>query len=64
MVTHDAEEAMFMADKIIVINDGRVIQVGSPDELYFEIVNSFVAGVWELNKLDGLVRRAGNDVSN
>ena len=33
MVTHDAEEAMFMADKIVVMNDGRVLQVGSPDEL-------------------------------
>ncbi len=59
MVTHDAEEAMFMADKIIVMNDGRVIQVGSPDELYFQPVNSFVAGVFgELNKLDGLVRES------
>ncbi len=57
MVTHDAEEAMFMADKIVVMNDGRVLQVGSPDELYFQPVNSFVAGVFgELNKLNGLVR--------
>ena len=57
MVTHDAEEAMFMADKIVVMNEGRVIQVGSPDELYFQPVNSFVAGVFgELNKLNGLVR--------
>ena len=56
MVTHDAEEAMFMADKIIVMNDGRVIQVGSPAELYFQPVNSFVAGIFgELNKLNGLV---------
>ena len=56
MVTHDAEEAMFMADNIIVMDEGSIIQVGSPDELYFEPVNSFVAGVFgELNKLDGLV---------
>ena len=56
MVTHDAEEAMFMADKIIVMDEGSVIQIGSPDELYFDPVNSFVAGVFgELNKLDGLV---------
>ena len=56
MVTHDAEEAMFMADKIVVMNEGRVIQVGSPDELYFQPVNSFVAGVFgELNKLNGIV---------
>ena len=57
MVTHDAEEAMFMADKIIVMDEGSVIQIGSPDELYFDPVNSFVAGVFgELNKLDGLVK--------
>ena len=57
MVTHDAEEAMFMADKIVVMNDGHVLQVGSPDELYFQPVNSFVAGVFgELNKLNGFVR--------
>jgi D-sorbitol dehydrogenase (acceptor) len=43
-VTHDQVEAMTMADKIVVLNDGRIEQVGSPLELYSEPVNLFVAG--------------------
>ncbi len=41
-VTHDQEEAMDVADEIVVINDGRVEQVGSPDELYDRPANDFV----------------------
>ena len=41
-VTHDQEEAMEVADKIVVINDGIVEQVGSPDELYDRPANDFV----------------------
>ena len=56
MVTHDSEEAMFMADRIIVMEGGRIIQVGSPEELYFNPINSFVAGIFgELNKFIGRV---------
>jgi sulfate transport system ATP-binding protein len=43
-VTHDQEEAMEIADKIIVINHGRVEQAGSPDELYDRPANDFVMG--------------------
>ncbi|WP_294929567.1 ABC transporter ATP-binding protein [uncultured Paracoccus sp.] len=43
-VTHDQVEAMTMADKIVVLNAGRVEQVGSPLELYRNPVNLFVAG--------------------
>jgi multiple sugar transport system ATP-binding protein len=43
-VTHDQVEAMTMADKIVVMNAGRVEQVGSPIELYNKPVNLFVAG--------------------
>jgi multiple sugar transport system ATP-binding protein len=43
-VTHDQVEAMTMADKIVVLNAGRVEQVGSPLELYNRPVNTFVAG--------------------
>ncbi|MDD9908151.1 MAG: sn-glycerol-3-phosphate ABC transporter ATP-binding protein UgpC [Ahrensia sp.] len=42
-VTHDQVEAMTMADKIVVLNEGRVEQVGSPMELYHEPVSRFVA---------------------
>jgi multiple sugar transport system ATP-binding protein len=43
-VTHDQVEAMTMADKIVVLNAGRIEQVGSPLELYRSPINLFVAG--------------------
>jgi len=43
-VTHDQVEAMTMADKIVVLSDGRIEQVGSPLELYRSPRNKFVAG--------------------
>ncbi len=43
-VTHDQVEAMTLADKIVVLNAGRVEQVGSPMELYHHPANKFVAG--------------------
>ena len=41
-VTHDQEEALEVADEIVVINDGRIEQIGSPDALYDEPANEFV----------------------
>ena len=56
MVTHDAEEAMHMADRIIVMRDGRIEQQGRPDELYMHPVNSFVAGFFgEVNQIASTV---------
>ncbi len=43
-VTHDQTEAMTLADRIVVLNDGRIEQVGSPMELYNNPINKFVAG--------------------
>jgi lactose/L-arabinose transport system ATP-binding protein len=43
-VTHDQTEAMTLADKIVVLRDGRIEQVGSPREVYEDPANSFVAG--------------------
>ncbi len=43
-VTHDQVEAMSMADRIVVLRDGRVEQIGSPRELYERPANTFVAG--------------------
>jgi len=43
-VTHDQTEAMTLADRIVVMKDGYVQQIGTPKELYFNPVNVFVAG--------------------
>ena len=43
-VTHDQIEAMTMADKILIMNYGREQQIGTPDEVYSEPANVFVAG--------------------
>ena len=53
-VTHDQEEAMEVADEIVVINEGRVEQVGTPDQLYDEPANDFVMGfLGEITTLNG-----------
>jgi multiple sugar transport system ATP-binding protein len=55
-VTHDQVEAMTMADKIVVLNAGRIEQVGSPLDLYRSPANLFVAGFIgspKMNFLDG-----------
>ena len=43
-VTHDQVEAMTLADKIVVLKDGKVMQIGAPMDLYHEPANLFVAG--------------------
>jgi spermidine/putrescine transport system ATP-binding protein len=55
-VTHDQEEAMTMADRIAIMNDGRIEQLGAPAELYERPATAFVAGfVGISNLLKGLV---------
>lgn len=57
-VTHDQEEALEVADEIVVINEGRVEQVGSPDELYDSPANDFVMGfLGPTTRLDGRLVR-------
>jgi multiple sugar transport system ATP-binding protein len=61
-VTHDQVEAMTMADRIVVLNEGKVEQAGSPLELYDKPANLFVAGFIgspAMNLLKGTVRRNG-----
>ena len=43
-VTHDQVEAMTLADRVVVLRDGRIEQIGDPDSLYERPVNEFVAG--------------------
>jgi len=62
-VTHDQVEAMTLADKVVVLNAGRIEQVGSPLELYHHPVNQFVAGFIGTPKmafLKGTVKALGN----
>lgn len=42
-VTHDQEEALYLSDKIAVMNHGKILQTGSPEEIYFKPKNKFVA---------------------
>lgn len=51
MVTHDQEEALTLADKIVCMNDGRVEQVGSPSDLYLRPSTRFVANFVGLSNL-------------
>lgn len=43
MVTHDQEEALTMSDKIVVMKDSKVMQIGTPEEIYKKPANDFVA---------------------
>lgn len=55
-VTHDQEEALTMSDKIVVINDGEIQQIGTPTEIYNEPINTFVADfIGESNIFNGTV---------
>ncbi|SFJ19366.1 putative 2-aminoethylphosphonate ABC transporter ATP-binding protein [Bradyrhizobium sp. cf659] len=56
MVTHDQEEALALADRIVVMNHGTVEQIGTPDEIYGRPASLFVAGfVGKMNVLVGRV---------
>jgi multiple sugar transport system ATP-binding protein len=65
-VTHDQVEAMTMADRIVVLEAGRVAQMGAPLELYDRPANLFVAGFIGspgMNLIAGKLRREGRDVA-
>jgi len=56
LVTHDQEEALELANRIVVMHEGRIEQVGTPDEIYDAPATSFVAGfVGSANVLHGWV---------
>ncbi|WP_458211005.1 ABC transporter ATP-binding protein [Haladaptatus sp. NG-SE-30] len=64
-VTHDQEEAMTMSDRIVILNDGRLQQVGEPKEVYYQPANLFVAdfiGSPSMNFID--VELEGNRLTN
>ena len=56
-VTHDQEEALTMSDKIVVMNNGEIQQVGTPVDIYNEPVNKFVATfIGESNIIEGIMK--------
>ena len=55
-VTHDQEEALTMSDKIVVMNNGEILQTGTPEDIYNEPINAFVAGfIGASNIIDGIM---------
>ena len=57
MVTHDPEEAMFMADRLLIMNEGRILQAGTPLDIYFRPASSYVASLFgPLNRIEAVVR--------
>ena len=56
-VTHDQEEALSMSDTVVVMNEGKIQQIGSPIDIYNEPENAFVADfIGESNILDGVMK--------
>jgi iron(III) transport system ATP-binding protein len=55
-VTHDQKEALSIADRIVLLKDGRIVQIGSPAELYYHPNSAFVADfVGQTNLLNGTI---------
>lgn len=55
-VTHDQEEALTMSDRVVVMNNGVIEQIGTPEDIYNEPVNAFVADfIGEANILNGIM---------
>ena len=64
-VTHDQVEAMTLADRIVVMNDGKIEQVGTPMELFMNPANTFVAGFLgspPMNQLNGILNENGAEI--
>ena len=57
-VTHDQEEALAMSDTVVVMNNGEIQQIGTPQDIYNEPQNAFVADfIGESNILDGVMKK-------
>ncbi|MCI8441115.1 MAG: ABC transporter ATP-binding protein [Provencibacterium sp.] len=56
-VTHDQEEALTMSDRVVVMKDGEIQQIGTPQDIYNEPINAFVADfIGESNIIDGIMQ--------
>lgn len=62
-VTHDQEVAMTLSDRLAIMNDGRIEQVGTPQEIYNEPATKFVADfIGDSNFFDGTARETGDEM--
>jgi putrescine transport system ATP-binding protein len=62
MVTHDQEEAMTMATRIAVMDSGRILQIGTPDEIYEQPANRFTAQfIGSVNLFEGAIEEDEKD---
>lgn len=63
-VTHDLEEAMMLADRICVMKDGHVLQVGTPNDIYYRPAHPFVAGfIGDTNLLPTVLTRSDGSLN-
>ena len=57
-VTHEQEEALTMSDRVVVMRDGNILQIGTPQDIYNEPCNAFVADfIGESNIIDGIMHK-------
>ena len=64
LVTHDQEEALSMSDRVCIMRDGRIVQTGTPRELYDRPANRYVADfIGKSNFFEGAIERSGNGAS-
>ena len=57
-VTHDQEEALTMSDRVVVMKDGGILQIGTPQDIYNEPASAFVANfIGESNIIDGFMHK-------
>jgi spermidine/putrescine ABC transporter ATP-binding subunit len=62
-VTHDQDEALGMSDRLVVMRDGRIVQIGTPGTVYDDPINLWVAGfVGSSNQVVGTVRSIGSPI--
>jgi len=61
LVTHDQEEALSLGDRVAVMREGRIVQLGAPEEVYARPADRWTAGfLGEVNVLAGMCRRGGS----
>jgi len=61
-VTHNIEEAHIIADKIAIVENGKIIQFSTPKDIFYKPVNDSVAKIGEMNVIEGVVKAVNNGI--